>query len=62
MKKEANKTLLISSVILGLAAIILITVSILGQFKTNWVLIAGLSCIVLGNIINVIAIIKSKKK
>lgn len=62
MKKETNKILLLISTILGVAALILIVISIIGEFKTNWVLNAGLGCVVLGNLINVISIIKNKDK
>ena len=56
-----NKTLLISA-ILGVAALILILMSIVGEFKTNWVLAAGLGCVVLGSLINTISLIKNRKK
>ena len=62
MKKDTNKTLLIISAILGVAALILIVISIVGEFKTNWVLVAGLGCVALGSLINTISIIKNKKK
>ncbi len=35
MKKETNTMLLIISAILGVAALVLIVVSIVGEFKTN---------------------------
>ena len=54
--------LLIISAILGVAALILIVVSIVGDFKTNWVLTAGLGCVALGNLINIISMIRKKKK
>ena len=62
MKKETNKMLLIISAILGVAALILIVISIIGEFKSNWVLAAGLGCVVLGSLINNISMIKNKKK
>ena len=62
MKKETNKMLLIISAILGMAALILIVISIVGEFKSNWVLAAGLGCVVLGSVINIISTIKNKKK
>ncbi len=62
MKKETSKMLMIISAILGVAALILIVVSIVGDFKTNWVLTAGLGCIVLGSLINIINMIRKKKK
>ena len=62
MKKETNKMLLIISAILGVAALILIVTSIVGDFKTNWVLAAGLGCVALGSLINFINMIKNKKK
>ena len=61
MKKETNAMLLIISAILGVAALVLIVVSIVGEFKTNWVLAAGLGCVALGSLINFIKI-KNKKK
>ena len=62
MRKDRNKILLVISAILGVAAIILIVISIVGKFKTNWVLAAGLGCAALGSLINTISIIKNKKK
>ena len=62
MKKETNTMLLIISAILGVAALVLIVVSIVGEFKTNWVLAAGLGCAALGSLITSISIIKDKKK
>lgn len=62
MKKGTNKKLLIISVILGVVALILIVISIVGEFKTNWVLTAGLGCVALGSLINIINIIKNKEK
>lgn len=62
MKKDTNKTLMIISAILGVAALILIVISIVGEFKTNWVLVAGLGCVAIGSLINTISMIKNKKK
>ena len=62
MKKDTNKTLMIISAILGMAALILIVISIVGEFKTNWVLVAGLGCVAIGSLINTISMIKNKKK
>ena len=65
MKKETNKMLLIISAITGVAALILIVISIVGEVKTNWVLTAGLGCAALGSLINtfsMIKMIKNKKK
>ena len=62
MKKETNQTLLIISAILGVTALILIVISIVGEFKTNWVLAAGLGCVALGSLINTISIIRNKNK
>ena len=61
MKKETKNALLIISAILGVAAIILIVISMVGEFKTNWVLAAGLGCVALGSLINVVSIIKNRK-
>ena len=61
MKKETNKTLLIISAILGVAALILFVISIVGDFETNWVLTAGLGCVVIGCLINNISMIKNRK-
>ena len=61
MKKEIKNMLLIISALLGVAALALIVISIVGEFKTNWVLVAGLGCIALGTLINIICIIKNKK-
>ena len=54
--------LLIISAILGVAALILIVVSIVGDFKTNWVLAAGLGCVAFGTLINIISMVKKKNK
>jgi hypothetical protein len=62
MKKDTNKTLMIISAILGVAALILIVISIVGEFKTNWVLVTGLGCVAIGSLINTISTIKNKKK
>ena len=62
MKKETNGTLLIISVLLGVAALILIVISIVGEFKTTWVLAAGLGCVALGSLLNIISMIKNRKK
>ena len=62
MKKDTNKTLMIISAILGVVALILIVISIVGEFKTNWVLVAGLGCVAIGSLINTISMIKNKKK
>ena len=61
MKKETNQLLLIISALLGVAALVLIVISIVGEFKTNWVLTAGLGCIALGSLLNVISLRKNKK-
>ena len=61
MKEGTNKMLMIISAILGVAALILIVVSIVGDFTTNWVLAAGLGCVALGSLINIIGMIKKKK-
>ena len=60
--KRTNKMLLIISAVLGVAALILIVISIAGDFKTNWVLAAGLGCAAFGSLINVISMIKNKRK
>ena len=62
MKKGTNKKLLIIGVVPGVVALILIVMSIVGEFKTNWVLIAGLGCVALGSLINTISMIKNRKK
>ncbi len=62
MKKETNKILLVISAMLGVAALVLIVISIVGEFKSNWVLTAGLGCVVLGSLINIISMMKKKKK
>ena len=61
MKRKTNTLPLIISIILAAAAVVLILLSIFGDFKTNWVLNAGLACAALGCFINVINIIKNKK-
>ena len=61
MKMKTNTLPLIISIILAAAAVVLILLSIFGDFKTNWVLNAGLGCAALGCFINVINIIKNKK-
>ena len=59
MKK--NKLLLIISALLSVAALVLLLISIFGDFETNWVLSAGLFCVLLGNICILIAQRKKKQ-
>ena len=59
--KLQTKTLLVISALLGIAAVILIVISMIGQFETNWVLAAGLGCVALGSLINFISIFKNRK-
>ena len=61
MEKLQTKTLLVISALLGIAAVILIVISMIGQFETNWVLAAGLGCVALGSLINFISIFKNRK-
>ena len=61
MVKLQTKTLLVISALLGIAAVILIVISMIGQFETNWVLAAGLGCVALGSLINFISIFKNRK-
>ena len=59
--KKGNKTILIISAVLGVAALILIVLSIIGEFATNWVLTAGLGCAALGSLIQIINEIRRRK-
>lgn len=59
---KQNKLLMIISVVLAVAALTLIIISIVGHFESNWVLTAGLACVVLGSILNLIQIRKKDKE
>ena len=59
--KPQTKTLLVISALLGIAAAVLIVISMVVQFETNRVLTAGLGCVALGSLINFISIFKNKK-
>ncbi len=61
MQKTADKTILIISAVLGVAALILIVLSIVGEFATNWVLTAGLGCAALGSLIQIMNGIRNRK-
>ena len=62
MKKETNIMLYIISAILGVVGLILIVISIVGEFKSNWGLTSGLGCVALGSSLHIISMIKNKKK
>ncbi len=60
-KKSRNTLLMIASAGLGLAALVLILISVFGSSETNWVLTAGLFCVALGTLINIIRLMLNKK-
>ena len=59
---KQNKLLMIISIVLAIAALTLIIISIVGHFESNWVLTAGLACVLLGNILNFVLIRKRNKE
>lgn len=59
---KRNKLLTIISIVLAIAALTLIIISIVGHFESNWVLTAGLACVLIGNILNFIRIRKKDKE
>ena len=58
---KTGKMLIIISAVLGILALVLISISIFGNFKSNWVLAAGLFCVAIGSICNIIQLVKNKK-
>ena len=62
MKKETNKMLIIINALLGVTGLILIVISIVGESNSNWVLAAGLGCVALGSVINIISMVKNNNK
>ncbi len=57
-----NTIIIIFTLVLGLAGLIFIMVSAFNNNAPGWVLVAGLACISVGNLINFIRIEKNKKK
>ncbi len=57
-----NMLVIIFSLVLGIAGLIFIMVSAFNNDAPGWVLVAGLGCISVGNLINFIRIGKNKKK
>ena len=60
-KKSRNTLLMIASAGLGFAALVLILISVFGLSEANWVLTAGLFCVALGTLINIIRLMLNKK-
>ena len=61
MKKEKTEKVLVTvSAVLGIVALILILISVFGDFKTNWVLAAGLFCVAVGSVCNIIHLLKGR--
>ena len=61
MKKEKTEKVLVTvSAVLGIVALILILISVFGDFKTNWVLAAGLFWVAGGGVCNIIHLLKGR--
>lgn len=61
-KKTIQILFLISSIGLAIAGLIFILISIFDNEKSEWILPAGLFCVVLSNLFNIIRIIRYKNK
>ncbi len=55
-QRTKEKLLLFISAIFGLAALVLILISLFGDFETNELLVVGIGCVVLGNLFNLMRI------
>ncbi|MDO4466679.1 MAG: hypothetical protein Q4C49_06685 [Bacillota bacterium] len=60
--KTNNKLFIIAILGLNIAGFIFVLLSIFGKIESNWILPAGLFCVVLGNLFNLIRIQQSKKE
>ena len=59
--KKNNTWMTVATLVLGIAALVLILISILNKNASNTVLAAGLACAVLGGLLNVIRFVQNKK-
>ena len=59
--KKNNTWMTVITLILGIAALVLILISILNENASRTVLTAGLACAVLGGLLNVIRFVQNKK-
>ena len=59
--KKNNTWMNVVTLILGIAALVLILVSIFNENSSRAVLTAGLACAVLGGLLNVIRFVQNKK-
>ena len=59
--KKNNTWMTVVTLILGIAALVLILVSIFNENSSNTILTAGLACAVLGCLLNVIRFVKNRK-
>ena len=59
--KKNNSWMTVVTLILGIAALVLILVSIFNENSSNTVLTAGLACAVLGCLLNVIRFMQNRK-
>ena len=53
--------IMVIALVLGLAGLVLIMISVFHMETSNWILIAGLACICVGNVLNFIRMAKSRK-
>ena len=59
--KKNNTWLNVVTLILGIAALVLILVSVFNENSSSAVLTAGLACSILGGLLNVIRFVQNKK-
>ena len=59
--KKNNTWMTVATLVLGIAALVLILISIFNENSSNTVLTAGLACAVLGCLLNVIRFVKNRK-
>ena len=59
--KKNNTWMTVVTLVLGIAALVLILVSIFNENSSNTVLTAGLACAVLGCLLNVIRFMQNRK-
>ena len=60
-KKTLNTLFMIASSILALAGLVFILISMFGDNEPSWVLSAGLLCVCVGNVFNVIRLWRKDK-
>ena len=59
--KKNNTWMTVATLVLGIAALVLILVSIFNENSSNMVLTAGLACAVLGCLLNVVRFVQNRK-